>query len=908
MQRLTLFAAFILLLAPAFGQQAAVDIPYQKFVLGNGLTLLVHEDHKAPIVAVNIWYHVGSKNEKRGKTGFAHLFEHLMFNGSEHYNSDYDKVLQKIGATDMNGTTSNDRTNYFQNVPTSALDTVLWMESDRMGHLLAALDQGKLDEQRGVVQNEKRQYENEPYGLVEELMTVNTYPAGHPYSWTVIGSMEDLNAASLNDVREWFNTYYGPSNAVLVVAGDIDPKTAREKVERYFGSFPPGPPIAKQEAWIAKRTGTQRQVLQDRVPQARVYKEWNIPQQFDRDATYLDLISSVLGEGKTSRFYKRLVYDDQLCTTASAYVDLREIAGQFVVEATARPGVDLAKVEAALDDELRKFLSAGPTQAELDLEKTRYMAGFLRGVERIGGFGGKSDVLATGQVFTGSADAYKTELKRVQQASVADLKATAVRWLSDGVYVLSVVPFPNYKESAADVDRSKVPEPGPAPEPRLPKFQRATLSNGLKVVLAERHELPLVNFELLVDAGYSADQTARPGTARLAMAMVDEGTPTRTSLQISEELERQGARLTVASNLDLCTLRLRALKANLDPSLAVYADVILNPSFPQADFAREQKLQVATIQREKVTPTSIPRRVLPGILYGAGHAYGNPGAGLGTEASVSSIRREDLVKFHQAWFKPGNSTLVVVGDTTLAEITPKLEKLFQGWKAGEAPKRNLATVTPPSKPVIYLVDRPGSIQSMVAGAMLAPPKANPDEIAIEALDQIMGGAFVSRINMNLREDKHWTYGASTSLAAARGQRIYMAASPVQADKTAEALSEINKELRQVLADRPVTPEEQIMARDSLSLSLAGQFETTNAVLDGIAQVVQFGLADDYFQTYTGKLRALTGKEFATAAGRLIHPDSVVWIVAGDRAKVEDSLRKLNLGEVRVIDADGNPVK
>ncbi len=908
MRHAVLLTVILLLLAPAFGQQVNIDIPYQKFVLPNGLTLLVHEDHKVPIVAVNIWYHVGSKNERPGKTGFAHLFEHLMFNGSEHFNSDYFKVLEKIGATDLNGTTSNDRTNYFQDVPTSAFDTALWMESDRMGYMLGAIDQAKLDEQRGVVQNEKRQYENQPYGLVDNLVTESTYPAGHPYSWTVLGSMVDLNAASLEDVREWFRTYYGPSNAVLVIAGDIDAKTAREKVEQYFGSFPPGPPIAKHEAWIAKRTGAQRQILQDRVPQARIYKVWNVPQSFDRDSTYLDLASSVLGEGKTSRLYKRLVYDDQLATDVSAYVDLREIAGQFTIEATARPGVDLAKVEAAVDDELRKFLDAGPTQAELDLEKTRYVAGFLRGIERIGGFGGKSDVLARGQVFAGNPEAYKSELQRVRESTVADVKSASVRWLSDGVYALEVHPFPNYKATAADVERSKVPEPGPAPEPRLPKLQRATLSNGLKVILAERHGLPLVNLTLLVDAGYAADQLARPGTARLEMSMIDEGTTTRGSLQISEELERLGAQLSASSNLDLCMLRLSALKANLDGSLAVYGDVILNPSFPEADFAREQKLQIAAIQREKVTPNSIPRRVLPAILYGSGHAYGNPSSGNGTEPSVSAIRREDLVKFHQSWFRPNSSTLVVVGDTTLAEITPKLEKLLQGWKAGETPNKSIATVTPPAKPVIYLVDRPGSIQSTVFAGMLAPPKSNPDEIPIEALDTILGGAFISRINMNLREDKHWTYGASTGLPGARGQRLYAAAAPVQADKTADALSEINKELRQVLRERPVTPEELTMAKDTLTLSLPGSFESMSAVAGAITQIVQFGLPDDYYQTYSAKVRALTAKDMATAAEQLDHPDSIAWVVVGDRAKIEDGVRKLNLGEVRIIDADGNPVK
>ena len=375
----------------ALAQTKDLDIPYQKFVLANGLTVIVHEDHKAPIVAVNVWYHVGSKNETPGKTGFAHLFEHLMFGGSEHAKGRYIDAMERIGATALNGTTGEDRTNYFENVPTSALDYTLWMESDRMGHLLGSLDQRTLDLQRGVVQNEKRQDENGPYGIVEELITKNTYPAGHPYSWTVIGEMADLDAASMKDVRQWFKTYYGPSNVVLVLAGDIDAKTAREKVEKYFGDIPPGPPVARQRVWIAKMTGTHRQVAQDRVPQARLHKVWNIPQYGSADADYLKLVGDCLSWGKTSRLYKRLVYDDQIATSVSASASANEIGGQFYLTATASPGKDLAVVEKEADEELARFLKDGPTADELQRAKTRYEAVLIRGMERIGGFGGKAD-------------------------------------------------------------------------------------------------------------------------------------------------------------------------------------------------------------------------------------------------------------------------------------------------------------------------------------------------------------------------------------------------------------------------------------------------------------------------------------------------------------------------------------
>ncbi len=887
-------------------QPAAIDIPYQKFVLDNGLTVIVHEDHKAPIVAVNVWYHVGSKNEKPGKTGFAHLFEHLMFGGSENFHGRYIDAMERIGATDLNGTTNSDRTNYFEDVPTSALDYTLFLESDRMGHLLGSFDQKTLDLQRGVVQNEKRQGENQPYGITRQLITENTYPAGHPYSWTTIGSMEDLNAASMNDVKDWFKTYYGPSNAVIVLAGDIDLKTAKEKVQKYFGDIPAGPPIAKQEAWIAKMTGTHRGIVQDRVPQARIYKVWNVPQYGSRDAAYLDLVSDCLAQGKVSRLYKRLVYDDQIATDAVAFMSANEIGGQFRMQATARPGEDLSKVEKALDEELARFLETGPTPQELTRVKTQYLAGFIRGAERIGGFGGKSDILAHDQVFLGNPGAYKEDLKVVQDATADDLKSAARRWLSDGVYILEVHPFPTYK-TVTGVDRSKMPEPGTPPDLKLPKLQRATLSNGLKVVLAERHEIPVVNFWLQVDAGYAADQFATPGTASISTALLDGGTQKRTALQISEEAAMLGAQLHAGSGLDASTVTLSALKANLDRSLDLYADVILHPSFPESDFRRQQKQTLAAIQREKVTPVAMALRVFPGLLYGPQHAYGNPLTGSGTEASVSKLTREDLAKFHDTWFKPNNSTLIIVGDTTLSEVTPKLEKLFDGWKSGSVPKKNIGKVEYQPKPVVYILDKPGALQSVILAGEVAPPTNNPDEITIETMNNILGGNFGARINMNLREDKHWSYGASSLFFGARGQRPFIVFAPVQTDKTKESLAEINKEFRGILGDRPATPEELAKVQANETLSLPGSRETIDAVGGSISNLVEYGLPDDYYDKYAGRVRALQISDIQTIAKRVVRPDNLTWVVVGDRSKIEAGVRELNLGEVKFLDADGKPI-
>ena len=903
-----LLMASTVLAAPAARKPTnAIEIPYTKFVLPNGLTLVVHEDHKAPIVAVNVWYHVGSKNEKTGKTGFAHLFEHLMFNGSEHFDDDYFKALEQVGATDLNGTTSEDRTNYFENAPKDALDFILWMESDRMGHLLGAISQAKLDEQRGVVQNEKRQGDNQPYAIAYQLITHNTWPAGHPYSWPVIGSMEDLNAAKLDDVRDWFKAYYGAANATLVIAGDVQPQEVLARVKRFFGDVPSGPPVSRNEAWVARRTGTHRMTAQDRVPQARLYKVWNIPQYGTTDGNYLNLVSDVLSGGKSSRLYKRLVYDDQIATDVSASVDLSEIAGQFMIVATAKPGEGLEKIEKAIEEELAKFLKDGPTTTELNRIKVQFEANFIRGIERIGGFGGKSDILAHNLVFTGRPEYYQTMLAEVREATPKHLQRAAQEWLGDGQFVLEVQPFATYTTNASDVDRTKLPVPELKPEGRFPLVQRTNLSNGLKIVFADRHAIPVLQFSLMLDAGFAADQFASPGTAKLTMDMLDEGTQRRSSLQISDALDDIGAHLGSGCDLDSAFVTLNTLKTHLDKALDLYADVILNPSFPKADFDRLQKQRLAGIKREKAEPNSMALRVLPGLLYGKNHAYGNPFTGSGTEASVAKLTPADLKKFHQTWFKPNNATLVVVGDTSLAELTPKLERLFQDWKPGETPKKNIAPVALPEKAGLYLIDRPGAEQSVVFAGEIAVPKSNPDEIAIETVNFILGGTFTSRINMNLREDKHWSYGVRSILADARGPRPFLCVAPVQGDKTKETIQELLKEMQGVAGDKPPTAAELKKAVTDKTLRLSGTWETMGRVAGSLGEIVRFGLPDTYYQTYANRLRELSLSDLAKAAKIVVHPGQFTWVVVGDRSKIESSLRELGLGEIRLLDADGNPV-
>jgi zinc protease len=917
-----ILALAFLAMAPPYAAPAAPaaqvnipipDIPYTKFVLRNGLTVLVHEDHKAPVVAVNTWYHVGSKDEQPGKTGFAHLFEHLMFSGSANFDKTFLSALEGIGAVDLNGTTNKDRTNYFETVPTSMLDYALFVESDRMGHLLGALDQKKLDLQRGVVQNEKRQRENRPYGVVEQIVTENTWPARHPYSWTVIGSMADLDAASMADVTAWFKGNYGPNNVVLVLAGDITPEQARAKVEKYYGGIPPGPPVARQQAWVARRTGTHRGSVQDRVPQARVYRSWNVPGADTHEEALLDLAAHVLGGGKTSRLYQRLVVREQLATSAFASDDSNEIAGQFGLTLTARPGADVDRMERVADEELRALIKDGPSAEELRLAKTSFLAQNARVVERIGGFGGKSDMLARCMTFTGNPDCYKTYLKRIQAATPASVRQAMQAWLSDGDYVLRVDPFPASlaADTSAQVDRSKGPPPGHAEKLTLPPMQAATLSNGLKVVLAERHGAPVINLSMMLDGGYASDSKELPGLASLTMRMLEEGTSTgkgtRSSLEISRELEALGASFGTSSNLDGGFVNLNVLKATLPQAISLYADLVLHPAFPQADFERLRRDRLAAIQREKTVPRLMALRVLPGFLYGPGHAYSLPLTGTGTEAAVERITRADLERYHRTWFRPNNATLLVVGDTTLADLTPLLEKAFGAWQPGEVPKKNLERVAQPEKNVIYLIDRPGALQSDIVGAQLAPPRNTPDAVALNLLNDVFGGTFSSRLNMNLREDKHWSYGVASGLEPALGQRIFLSGSPVQTDRTAESLRELAREYVGIAGARPVTARELKDAQDNETLSLPGGFETVSQLSDAYAAILEYRLPTDYYDTYTEKALALTPERINALAARIVLPKQPVWIVVGDMGKVERDIRALNLGEVRRIDVDGKPL-
>ncbi|WP_295939130.1 pitrilysin family protein [uncultured Xanthomonas sp.] len=910
---------------------ASVDIAYEQFTLPNGLRVVVHTDRKAPIVAVNLWYHVGAKDEPAGRTGFAHLFEHLMFQGSENHHGEFFEPFKQVGVTDQNGTTNSDRTNYFENVPTTALDMALWMESDRMGHLLGAIDQAALDEQRGVVQNEKRQGENQPYGQAWSRLSRALYPAGHPYHHTVIGSMNDLNAASLADVKQWFRTWYGPNNAVLVLAGDIDVATAKEKVTRYFGDIPAGPSMGQPKVDVAQRSQSTRETMTDKVPQTRIYRVWNVAQTGTEDVDRLQLLAQVLGGATSSRLDRRLVHQDKLVDMVSASVWPSQLGSGFGIIAMVKQGVDPARVEAAIDEELRRLLDKGPDKAELARAKTAFRAGFIRGVERIGGFGGKADVLAECAVYTGDPGCFRTSLATIAETRPRDLTAVGRKWLGKGDYTLLVQPGervaqaeeptvqpaplnpppvdPKYRTLPSVVDRSAGP-PKTTQFPKLtfPTLQRATLKNGTTVILAERHEVPVVQFSYEFQGGYSADQGRKPGTANFTMGMLDDGAGERDALAFADAAEALGASLAAGAALDGSNAYLSALKENLAPSLALYADMLRRPRFAPNEIERVRASWIASIRQEKAQPNGVAMRVLPPLLYGVGHPYAMPFSGIGTEAAIAALQREDLVDFHRDWVRPEHATLIVVGDTTLAEIVPLLDAQFGDWKGeGTAPSVPVpARVARPAKPRVYLIDQPGAVQANLFASELVPPTTDPAAVRFDIANGVIGGDFTSRLNMNLRENKHWSYGARSGAASALGQRPWTASAPVQIDKTAPALQEMYKEISAFASGKaPPTAEEVARIRNIQTLSLPGAYETASAVMGAIGGIVRYGRPDDYVFKRKAEIEAMTPAQVREAAS-MLDPNTLTWVVVGDLKQIEAPVRALKLGEVTVIDADGVP--
>ncbi|MGB5497430.1 MAG: insulinase family protein, partial [Maribacter sp.] len=659
---------------------------------------------------------------------------------------------------------------------------------------------------------------------------------------------------------------------------------------------------------IPVHNGDTYQVYQDRVPETRILFAWNTPQFGHKEDIHFDLISSILTSGKNSRLYKKLVYEDQTASSVVSFQASSEIASGFITWANVKPGIDADKVQMQLQTEIDKLISEGPTEAELKRVKAAYFASFIKGLERIGGFGGVSDILASNETYHADASYYKTQLKYVEDATIEDIKATAKKWLTAGKHTLVCNPFPEFTVVESTVDRSKLPELGAPKSSKFPELQRDKLSNGLNIVLAKRKGVSTVVMRLMVDAGYKTDHLASPGTAALAMNLMDEGTKDLTSLEFNEQLQLLGASISTFSNQDNSTVYMNTLKPSLDASIDLFADVILNPAFPQKEFDRLKTEQVNTIKQEKSQPISMALRVMNKLLYGEDHPYSNPFTGSGYEATVEKLTRDDILKFYDSWIKPNNATIVVTGDVEMSELKSKLQNALGKWKKGNVPAITFSEPKTNTKNTLYLIDRPESQQSMIIAGHLTEKYGDVSEIALEQMVNILGGAFTSRINMNLREDKHWSYGAGGFVMDANEERPFLVYGSVQTDKSAESVTEFKKELSEFISSRPATQEELDKVKTNQVLKLPGQWETNSAVNSSVANLVRFDLPDDYYQKYDQNVRNLSIADINKVSNTVVKPDAVNWFMVGDRAKIASKLDELGFDNIIEIDADGNPIE
>jgi len=915
--------------APATGALKLPELKYDKFSLPNGLVVITHEDHRLPLVAVDLWYHVGPLNERAGRTGFAHLFEHMMFEGSEHVGEKaHIKYVQGAGATDVNGTTSFDRTNYFETVPANQLELALWLESDRMGFLLEHLDREKLTNQRDVVRNERRQGEGSPYELAEEQIYHLLFPHEHPYYASVIGSHADIEAARIADVRDFHQHFYIPNNASIAIAGDFDPAQLKALLLKYFGPLPSGPPVAPVTLATPPITTQKRATVTDTVKLSRVSIGFLLPAAYTPGDADGQLLSHILGGAKASRLDQALVYKRQIAQSVTCGDDPLKLTSVFECSLTAKPNVKLEDLEAAFWDEVSKLQTEGPTQDELDSARTIDLTRKITGLQRLGGFGGIADTLDSYNQYTGDPGYLPRDIARFNAATIASVRGTAARYLNKNqAVVVSCVPgkkvVDDVPRSPADTDadvkltapytdafeteqnwRKTVPEPGPALTFHLPVPTTFTLKNGLKVYLIEDASLPVVSATIVSRAGGETNPADQPGIAAFTAAMLAEGTTSRSATQLAEDAERLGTRLGVFASMDGANAGVSVLTNQSDAALALLSDVLRHPAFNPDDLERIRKQRILSIQQESDSAGAIAQRVGPHLLYGD-QPYGFTTSG--TVPSLTAITRDQLQSFWAGHYGPADSALVFAGDLRLAEARALAEKHFGDWTA--TTKAEVALPRPPAAPSlrVVLVDKPGSPQTALFAYGLGVPAATPDREAIQVMNYTLGGSFASRINMNLREVHGYTYGAQSGFSFYREGGPFLAGGLIKTDVTAPAAKELMFELKHILTDPP-TAAELKMAKDARIQSIPALFETTGATASAMSQIFLYNRPLDYYTKLPDAYRAVTPEAVVKAAQSTLHPDNLLLVAVGDKTKIEPSLKELNLAPIEYADPLGNPIQ
>ncbi len=927
-----------ILSAPA-AQGAVPDLAFEQYRLPNGLDVILHVEHRVPIVHVEVWYKVGSKDEVAGKTGFAHLFEHMMFQGTKHIPEDaYFKYLSQAGASARNGSTSMDRTNYFETLPASQLELGLWLESSRMGFLLDRGFKESFANQRDVVKNERRQrVENVPLGAVSHLELETLFPVGHPYRHEVIGSMEDLDAATEADLKDFYNRYYAPDNAVLIIAGDIDTAITKGLIEKYFGPIAAGPPIKRVPVPPIPPPAAERRLAMEaniNLPHGQMV--WNTVPVFAPGDAELDLIANILGEGHGARLYQRLVHDLKIAQSVSVHHGSRMYEGAFVIDYSAMRGHSLAEIEKVIDEELDKLRTQPPTPDEIERARNQIKTDLLKSMEPLSGLATR---LLYYDVFAGDPGYLRRDLERYDTATPGTL-GTWVRKIlgKDARVVVTVAPNPkapvmgrlvtpslaSTTTKAAAIDagvadkappakiaartspdaafRATLPAPGEKHAFHVPAVKRLRLKNGLPVILAESHQLPLVSVDLVLKTGSSANPKDKAGLAALVASMLDEGTKKRTATQIANEVAQLGASLHAHATWDATAVSLSVLAENLDRALPVWADVLLAPAFNQDDFKRVVDNLISSLAQRKDYPPVIAGQVYARALWGEGHPFGWPETG--TQESIRKLAPADLKHFYDAYYAPNNAVLVVAGDITEKQLHTKIEPLLAAWRAKKIAPSKLPRVAAPDKTRIVLVDKPGAPQSSIRIGLPGIERKNPDYYRALVTNQILGGTF-KRLAMNLRETKGWTYGVGSQFDARRAPGPWTVSGEFVAAHTADAVEEILEEIEKLRSEE-VTDKELAETKDEIVGAFPARFATAGQLASQMVALAVYDLKPTELDGFATKIAAVTKEQVRLTARKYFRPDNLLVVVVGDRAGNEAALRKIATVERR--DLDGNLIE
>ncbi len=902
------------------------EIKYQKYTLANGLTVITHEDHRLPLVAVDLWYHVGPLNEKPGRTGFAHLFEHMMFEGSEHVGAKaHIKYVESAGATDVNGTTDFDRTNYFETMPSNQLELALWLESDRMGFLMEGLDREKLINQKDVVRNERRQGEGRPYDVADEEVYHLLFPKGHPYYGDVIGSHADIESTRLADVRDFHQQFYIPNNASIAIAGDFDPVKLKAMLEKYFGPIPRGPEVEPVTAVTPPITSQRRATVTDTVKLDRLTVAWLVPPTLTPDVYSAATVIHSLGVDKSSRLQQALVYKQQTAQSVNCSLNDLKLTSIAECSITAKPGVKLEDLEATLWTELGKLQTEGPTPEEVEAVKSTQLTRKISGLQRLGGFGGIADTLDEYNQYTGDPGFLSKDVKMTEDVTVASTRAAAQKYFTkDSAVVVYCVPgkkvLDDVPRSPADTDadvklvnpytpafeasqewRKNKPEPGPSPELHLPVPTEFTLPNGLKVLLVEDHALPVVTAEVVSRAGSVSNPQDKSGLATLTAEIMGDGTTSRSLTQLAEDQESIGTQIGTSASMDSSTVSMSLLTYHLDKGMELLSDVVEHPAFRAEDFDRRRKQRLVRIGQETDNVQSMALRVGPKLLFGD-QPFG--AAPSGTTDSVSSFTASDISGFYSGHYLPGDSALLLAGDLTRTEAEKLAKQYFGDWTGNAAPAASIPDAPAPPSTHVVIVDKPGAPQTMLVAFGFGIPASSPDADALDVLNYTLGGSFGSRINMNLREEHGYTYGAQSVFREYRESGAFFAATLVRTDVTGPAAKEMMKEIRN-FPQNPSSPEELTAAKESSIRSLPGDFETTNAIANAISNIFVNDYPLDHYAALPAKFEAITQADIARVAKQYLHPDQLIILAAGDRSKIEGPLTDAGVGPIEVRDINGN---